>query len=487
MRNARPATHTSAPPAACARGIVTRTLAQTVLTDRAVRRVLPLQRFRIGRLSSVDAANEVRQHTTARVRCSAAALAFAAQLLAACATVPPTNDDSPLSSSVGPARGSLVIVGGGRVGPEIMSRFIALAGGVNARIVILPGAGTEDSFPDDWAGYRSFRDAGVQHVAVLHTRDRAEADAEAFVAPLVNATGVWIPGGRQWRLADTYLGTRTLRELHALLDRGGVIGGTSAGASIQASYMVRGAVEGNQIMMAPGHEEGFGFLQDAAVDQHLSARGRQEDMLQVVERYHHLLGIGIDESTAIVVERDRAEVIGRGRVAFYNTRDAGDLRYYFLEPGDVFDLASRRTISGQRIAPERVRDEQEVIRTVTQLFDAMRRQDTAAIRSITHPELRLFVPQGQGTNTLRVSTIDQFVRSVAQAQARFDERAYDPTVHVDGPLAAVWTYYEFWNGDSFSHCGTDAFHLARTAEQWQIIALAYTIQREGCRRVPRGG
>jgi hypothetical protein len=250
--------------------------------------------------------------------------------------------------------------------------------------------------------------------------------------------------------------------------------------------MVRGAVEGNQVMMAPGHEEGFGFLRNAAVDQHLTARGRQEDMLEVIARHTQLLGVGLDESTAIVVQGDRAEVVGRGRVAFYNTSDAGSLRYYFLAPGDIFDLAARRTVAGERVAPERIRDEQEVVAVMNQLFDAMRTQDTTTIRSITHPELRLFVTPAQGTTTApTVRTIDQFMRSVAAAQTRFDERAYQPTVHVDGSLAAIWTYYEFWNGDTFSHCGTDALHLARNANRWHIIALAYTTQRENCRQIPR--
>jgi cyanophycinase len=366
-----------------------------------------------------------------------------------------------------------------------MTRFIALAGGANARVVILPGAGTEETFPADWAGYRVFRDAGVKSITVLHTRSREEANSESFTAQLRAATAVWIPGGRQWRLADAYLGTRTVRELHALLDRGGVIGGTSAGASIQASYMVRGAVEGNTIMMSPGHEEGFGFLRDAAVDQHLTARNRQEDMLEVIARHKHLLGIGIDESTAIVVHGNRAEVIGAGRVAFYNTRDAENLRYYFLQPGDIFDLAARRTVQGRRVGPDELRDQQDVLFTMNRLFDAMRTRDTATIRAVAHPELRLFVPPTQSGAAMRISTIDQFITSIAAAPQQLDERAYDPLVRVDGPLASIWTYYEFWRGNDFSHCGTDAFNLARTGESWLIIGLNYTVQREGCKRVPR--
>src|SRR4030095_8855657 len=98
---------------------------------------------------------------------------------------------------------------------------------------------------DDWgADYiaKSFLTrAGAKNVAVLHTRDRNVANSTTFVEPLLKARGVWIDGGRQWRLADAYLGTRTQTELQNVLARGGVIGGSSAGATIQGSYMVRGA------------------------------------------------------------------------------------------------------------------------------------------------------------------------------------------------------------------------------------------------------
>jgi len=270
--------------------------------------------------------------------------------------------------SVGPRNGTLIVAGGGQLGPEIMDRFIDLAGGADASIVIIPTAGEVETFPRDWPGYGPFRRAGVRNVTVLHTRDPRVADSDSFAAPLRSATGVWIPGGRQWRLADAYLGTRTLRELFALLDRGGVIGGSSAGASIQASYMVRGAVEGNTIMMAPGHEEGFGFLQGVAVDQHLLARGRENDMLDVIDRYPELLGIGLDEGTAILVNGDEAEVIGRSKAAFYNTHDADGQPYYFLEAGDVFDLASRRVRYGIR-QPARTSDERAALAAVQALFE----------------------------------------------------------------------------------------------------------------------
>jgi cyanophycinase len=164
------------------------------------------------------------------------------------------------------------VAGGGALGPEIWERFVELAGGPEARIVVIPTAGTDEIFPEDWSGFTPIRSAGASAIRVLHTRDREEADHPEFASLLQWATGVWIPGGRQWRLVDAYLHTRVHDELWALLDRNGVIGGTSAGASIQADFLVRGDPSTNQIMVADGYLEGFGFLVNTAIDQHLLAR-----------------------------------------------------------------------------------------------------------------------------------------------------------------------------------------------------------------------
>jgi cyanophycinase len=409
--------------------------------------------------------------------------AAVAALLPACAsTAARPAAPVPGATVVGPRSGALIVAGGGRLGPEIMNRFIDLAGGKDARIVVIPTAGEQDTFPQDWTGTEPFRTAGVRSVIILHTRDPKLADSEAFAAPLREATGVWIPGGRQWRLADAYLGTLTLRELFGVLDRGGVIGGSSAGASIQASYMVRGAPEGNTIMMAKGHEQGFGFLRDVAVDQHLLARGRENDLLDVIRTYTGLLGIGLDEGTAILVRGDRAEVIGRSKVAFYNTRDADGAPYYFLRAGDTFDLAARRTLYGEKLFL-RPAEEREVVAAVQKLFDAMRAADTVALRAVLHPDARLSAAsQREAQPALRTVSADEFIRAVARAEARLDERFREPEVRIDGNLASVWTYYDFFQGETFSHCGIDAFHLERTSGGWRVLQIAYTTRQERCRR-----
>jgi cyanophycinase len=252
------------------------------------------------------------------------------------------------SPAAGPAVGWVMPIGGGLVGPEILDRFAKLAGGLDAPIVVIPTAGDPDAFADTVLEKHPLRKYGFKNLTLLHTRDKSVAETEKFASVLQTAKGVWFDGGRQWRLVDSYLGTRTHRELDALLNRGGVIAGTSAGATIQGSYLVRGAREGNTIMMAKGYEQGLGFLSFVAIDQHLIKRKRENDMLPVVALRPELLGLGLDEGTAVVVHGTRFEVLGVSKVAIYdaNYGSGPDGKgYYFLSAGDCFDIAKRKQIA----------------------------------------------------------------------------------------------------------------------------------------------
>jgi cyanophycinase len=148
----------------------------------------------------------------------------------------------------GPARGTLVIVGGGdEQGTGILETFVHRAGGADAKFVIVPTAagnrttnGQIKVYKEEYVVGRWKKRLGLKHVRMLHTHDPKIADAEAFVQPLREANGVWFEGGRQWNLVDSYMNTLTYREFHKVLERGGVIGGSSAGATIQGDYLVRG-------------------------------------------------------------------------------------------------------------------------------------------------------------------------------------------------------------------------------------------------------
>ena len=248
---------------------------------------------------------------------------------------------------VGPPRGTVMVVGGGAQGPELYAKFIELSGGPDALIIDVPTAGGDSIYPAEWRGTRGLKAAGARNVLVLHTLDRRVADSDSFTAPIARAGGVWFEGGRQWHLVDRYAGTRTERAFHDVLARGGVVGGSSAGASILSSYMLRGARAGNATIMAPGYEVGFGFLRGVAVDQHVVARDRLRDLADsLLPRRPDLLGISEDEGTAWVIRGDTAEILGRNKAFVYGGRDPNDsgVPFLTLRPGDRYDMGARRVM-----------------------------------------------------------------------------------------------------------------------------------------------
>ncbi len=257
-------------------------------------------------------------------------------------------------ASTGPAKGKLIITGGDQ--ETALKEFVTLAGGPDANIVYIPTAATSLRLPSgliwEWlnadelpANTPEFKAElckmfGIKNITILHTRNRKTANSEEFVKPLRSANGVWLSGGNAGRLAQAYLDTLTQRELAAVLQRGGVIGGNSAGAIIQGSYTIRGNPD-KPVLMAKGSERGFGFLTDVAINPHLSESMRQNELVTVIDAHPKLLGIGIDEKAAIIVTGDRFQVIGKGRVAIYDDQKHGNNWYHWLNPGDVFNLRTR--------------------------------------------------------------------------------------------------------------------------------------------------
>ncbi|KAI0468130.1 hypothetical protein F4859DRAFT_517321 [Xylaria cf. heliscus] len=254
---------------------------------------------------------------------------------------------------VGPVKGSLVVVGGGTLSDSIYQEVITRAGG--GPIVVIPTADGAPTYDQNAAGASAFRRLGASSVTVLHTYDPKVADTDAFIAPLRNATGVWFGGGRQWRLVDAYAGTKTEAAFRAVLDRGGVIGGSSAGASIQGSFLARGDTATNQVLVGD-HTVGFGYLRGVAIDQHVLVRNRIFDMFDILKVRPELLGFGCDENTALVVDGDNARVIGASYCAFYDggfwSREGSGEKnlppsnqiFYFLRAGDRYNLATRKVV-----------------------------------------------------------------------------------------------------------------------------------------------
>lgn len=261
--------------------------------------------------------------------------------------------------SAGPTNGTLIVDGGGATEP-IVRRFVELSGGPHARIVVIATAPSSIRFgpdnvildPDwprdrnEWRQYHEYlkRWFGVDQVEIIHTRDRRTADTEAFIAPLNSATGVYLAPGNSGRLADAYLGTRTHIALKNLLKRGGVVFGSSAGAIIQGSFTVRGRPD-KPLLMAAGKTMGFGFLTNVAINPHLTSAKRDAELVNVVDAHPKILGIGIDDDAALLVQKNVFEVIGTGRVAIYDNVRRNGSWYYWLKPGERFDLSTWTKLS----------------------------------------------------------------------------------------------------------------------------------------------
>ena len=284
---------------------------------------------------------------TNRRRAVTLALALAIPAaVAACASV--RTDPAPAAAPrVGPPRGTVIVVGGGSMGPEIYQAFIDAAGGPDALIIDVPTAGGAAAYPQDAPGARGWRQAGARNVVVLHTTDRRLADSDSFASLIGRAGGVWFEGGRHYRLVDSYAGTRSERAFHDVLARGGVVGGSSAGASILADFLVRGAPSNdNLIMDHPSYRKGFAFLRGTAIDQHVVARERLADLADsIMPRYPHLLGLSEDEGTAWVIRGDTGVIVGRSKAFVYGGRETDPRRPFLtLLPGDRYDLGARRLV-----------------------------------------------------------------------------------------------------------------------------------------------
>ncbi len=264
---------------------------------------------------------------------------------ALCALVAPALAAAQARTTVGPPRGTVIVVGGGSMGPEIYSAFIEAAGGPDALIIDVPTAGGDTVYNQNAPGTRGWKQAGAKNVYVLHTKNKKLADSDSFVAVIKRAGGIWFEGGRQFHLVDSYAGTKTEHAFNDVLARGGVIGGSSAGASILGDFLVRGAPSNdNLIMDDPRYEKGFAYLRGVGIDQHVVARERLADLADsIIPKYPRLLAISEDEGTAWVVRGDTATIIGRNKAFVYNGKDATDRGKPFLTlyPGDRYNLATR--------------------------------------------------------------------------------------------------------------------------------------------------
>lgn len=253
-------------------------------------------------------------------------------------------------------KGAVIITSGGNAADSI---FIKLIGDPTAKLIFIPTAASSLRLPDNSSGViwnpdeeknkREFKQEllkrfKINDITILHTRDRKEAETENFTVPLREAKAVWISGGNAGRFMAVYQGTLLEKELKAFLQRGGIIAGESAGAIVQGSYTIRGNPN-KPVLMAEGSEKGLGLIQNVAVNPHLSAQKRENELVTVVDKYTYLLGIGIDDNTGLLIRDGIGEVFGQGRIAVYDNKKYKAGWYYWLNPGDKFDFNTKLPVN----------------------------------------------------------------------------------------------------------------------------------------------
>jgi cyanophycinase len=252
---------------------------------------------------------------------------------------------------------------------RILGKFIALAGGEEARVVVVSTASMlGDATTERYVSL--FAELGAARLTGLRQEKRAEAEDPAIASALSDATGVFLTGGNQLRLTSLVAGTRLDSAMHLAHDRGAIIAGTSAGASALATHMLAfgdsGATPRHGIVQLAA---GLGLVRDIVVDQHFEQRTRLGRLLSAIAQSPSLVGLGLDEDTAAILYANRImEVIGRGAVtvvdgsnmqtdAFRISRRrpmmVSGAVLHSIPSGYWFDLRARELVDGGRSPQER--------------------------------------------------------------------------------------------------------------------------------------
>ena len=243
-------------------------------------------------------------------------------------------------------KGKLIIIGGGDIPDTLFNLFAASIGGKDQPVIVIPTATTDEAYIREGGHLKKFSTRGFSNLHTIHTRDKKKADDPALIALMRKAKGLYFGGGDQDLIAQAYANTQLHREMFALLERGGVIMGTSAGATIMGSVLIGGDHRKTPHVKTT-FPAGLSFLKRTAIDQHVLVRNRQFDLIPVLEAYPDVLGIAIDESTAAVVTGNSLSVAGKSYVMVYDQNDwktqLSDWKrvyrpFRMLQEGMVYDL-----------------------------------------------------------------------------------------------------------------------------------------------------
>lgn len=269
---------------------------------------------------------------------------------------------APATSGGSGNRGHLLIVGGGAAPPELPARFVELAGGKGSKIAVIPMASEEAQATGD-EKKAQLDSLGAQSFVFLI--NKSQALDSATLSQLSGVTGVWFCGGDQIRLTDILLNTPVLARIKQLYHDGAVLGGTSAGAAIMSDSMLTGNQFGKDSLGYYGDEydgirrkfiqvvPGLGFVSGAIIDQHFLRRERENRLFSVILERPSLVGIGIDEGTALEVDPNGPwKIIGASAAMVFDARHAtvtpdgaprlgaDGIELKVLPSGSSYDLAS---------------------------------------------------------------------------------------------------------------------------------------------------
>jgi cyanophycinase len=250
-------------------------------------------------------------------------------------------------------KGKLIIVGGGNMPDSLFTFFANYCGGKDQSIVYIPTATTDEQYIKEGGHLVKFTSRGFTNLSTIHTRDKVKADDPKNIELVRNAKGIFFGGGDQDLIAAAYGGTQLYKEFIALLERGGVIMGTSAGATIMGSLLVGGDARKDLTKPYP-FQPAFSFVKNMAIDQHVLVRNRQFDLIPVIENNPNNIGVAIDESTAIIVEAGKFKVWGLSYALLYDPLDWGKQQkesgkvikpFKMLGSGDGYDFNTRKILN----------------------------------------------------------------------------------------------------------------------------------------------
>lgn len=231
-------------------------------------------------------------------------------------------------------KGTVFLLGGGKPTELVYDEFLRLAGGKKARVVLITSAYPYRDLEHIEGRFGGWRKMGAESLTFLDAKSREEADSPTFIKPLARATAVWLAGGSQNRLMRMCGNTRTARAVRDVFNRGGVVGGTSAGASAMSEVMICSGTTKAEL------GEGLGLLSNAVVDQHFSQRSRYGRLLEAVAQHPEEIGIGIDERTAAIIQGNSLRVIGESLVTVCLPLKDQATMVYRLKSGQQADFGA---------------------------------------------------------------------------------------------------------------------------------------------------